>query len=149
MGISAIQVGTRIAAVYSERRTITAPDEHAPKEIMSFSTQQRPIVEGWVQGKVLHAFARWTVGKCPDPAHPAQHALATIFKTTVIKASRVLRDLTERCGWQGLFAFNQISELDLTFQGNSIAEGDTLVLCIRAYLNLLGICRIVYQSLND
>ncbi|POR33535.1 Acyl-CoA oxidase/dehydrogenase, central domain protein [Tolypocladium paradoxum] len=38
----------------------------------------------------------------------------------------------ERCGWQGLFAFNQISELALIFQGNSIAEGDTLVLCIRA-----------------
>ncbi|KAH7190355.1 hypothetical protein BKA60DRAFT_664333 [Fusarium oxysporum] len=86
MGISAIRVGTRIASLYSERRTITAPDGHSAMPIIGFSTQQRPIVEGWVQGK--------------------------------------------RCGWRGLFAFNQISELDLTFQGNSIAEGDTLVLCI-------------------
>ncbi|RKK70641.1 hypothetical protein BFJ71_g17655, partial [Fusarium oxysporum] len=62
MGISAIKVGTRVAAVYIERRTISAPDGPVPGEIMSFSTQQRPIVEGWVQGKVLHAFARWTIG---------------------------------------------------------------------------------------
>ncbi|KAF4419494.1 hypothetical protein F53441_14419 [Fusarium austroafricanum] len=75
---------------------------------------------------------------CPDPSHPTQHAIATIFKATVIKASRVLRELAERCGWRGLFAFNQISELDLTFQGNSIAEGDTLVLCIRLVSELLG-----------
>ncbi|KAL7754864.1 hypothetical protein ACKLNR_015204 [Fusarium oxysporum f. sp. zingiberi] len=138
MGISAIRVGTRIAALYSERRTITAPDGHSAMPIIGFSTQQRPIVEGWVQGRVLTAFAHWAVGMCPDPAHPTQHAIGTIFKATVIKASRVLGELAERCGWRGLFAFNQISELDLTFQGNSIAEGDTLVLCIRLVSELLG-----------
>ncbi|EXA29911.1 hypothetical protein FOVG_18663 [Fusarium oxysporum f. sp. pisi HDV247] len=138
MGISAIRVGTRIAALYSERRTITAPDGHSAMPTIGFSTQQRPIVEGWVQGKVLTAFAHWAVSMCPDPAHPTQHALGTIFKATVVKASRVLGELAERCGWRGLFAFNQISELDLTFQGNSIAEGDTLVLCIRLVSELLG-----------
>ncbi|SPJ75440.1 related to acyl-CoA oxidase [Fusarium torulosum] len=138
MGISAIKVGTRIASVYSERRTITAPDGHTPREIMSFSTQQRPIVEGWVQGKVLHAYAQWTIGMCPDLTNTVQHALATVFKATVMKASQILRPLAERCGWQGLFAYNQISELDLTFQGISIAEGDTLVLCIRFVSELLG-----------
>ncbi|EXL90109.1 hypothetical protein FOIG_16622 [Fusarium odoratissimum NRRL 54006] len=57
MGISAIRVGTHIAALYSERRTITAPDGHSAMPIIGFSTQQRPIIEGWVQGKVLTAFA--------------------------------------------------------------------------------------------
>ncbi|KAF6528547.1 hypothetical protein HZS61_008849 [Fusarium oxysporum f. sp. conglutinans] len=71
---------------------------------------------------------------CPDLSDPTQHALASIFKATVVKASQVLRPLAERCGWQGLFAYNQISELDLTFQGNAIAEGDTLVLCIHLYV---------------
>ncbi|TXB97782.1 hypothetical protein FocTR4_00016968 [Fusarium oxysporum f. sp. cubense] len=138
MGISAIKVGTRIAAVYSERRTIAAADGEEGKRIMAFSTQQHPIVEGWVQGKVLHAFAQWTIDMCPDLSDPTQHALASIFKATVVKASQVLRPLAERCGWQGLFAYNQISELDLTFQGNAIAEGDTLVLCIRFMSELLG-----------
>ncbi|KAF4331642.1 peroxisomal acyl-coenzyme A oxidase 3 [Fusarium beomiforme] len=143
MGISAIKVGTRIAAVYSERRTITAPDGPVPAEIMSFSTQQRrtqqrPIVEGWVQGKVLHAFARWTIGMCPNLSDATQHALAAIFKATVMKASQILRPLAERCGWQGLCTYNQISELDLTFQGISIAEGGTLVSCIYFMSELLG-----------
>ncbi|KAH7247695.1 uncharacterized protein BKA55DRAFT_595249 [Fusarium redolens] len=138
MGISAIKVSTRIAAVYSERRTITSTDGQAGKKIMSFTTQQHPIVEGWVHGKVLHAFAHWTIDMCPDLTDPMQHALATIFKATVVRASQVLRSLAERCGWQGLFAYNQISELDLTFHGNSIAEGDTLVLCIRFMSELLG-----------
>ncbi|KNB18623.1 hypothetical protein FOXG_16106 [Fusarium oxysporum f. sp. lycopersici 4287] len=104
MGISAIKVGTRVAAVYIERRTITAPDGPVPGEIMSFSTQQRPIVEGWVQGKVLHAFARWTIGMRPNLSDATQHALAAIFKAT----------------------------------GISIAEGDTLLLCIHFMSELLG-----------
>ncbi|KAH7183859.1 hypothetical protein BKA60DRAFT_602944 [Fusarium oxysporum] len=138
MGISAIKVGTRVAAVYIERRTISAPDGPVPEEIMSFSTQQRPIVEGWVQGKVLHAFARWTIGMRPNLSDATQHALVTIFKATVMKASQILRPLTERCGWQGLCAYNQISELDSTLQGISIAEGDTLLLCIHFMSELLG-----------
>ncbi|KAF5725245.1 acyl-coenzyme A oxidase 4 [Fusarium mundagurra] len=138
MGISAIKVGTRIAAVYSERRTIAAAKGEEGKRIMDFSTQQHPIVEGWVQEKVLHAFAHWAIDMCPDLSDPRQHALASIFKATVVKASQVRRHLSERCGWQGLFAYNQISELDLTFLGNAIAEGDTLVLCIRFMSELLG-----------
>ncbi|GKU16971.1 unnamed protein product [Fusarium langsethiae] len=138
MGISAIKVGTRVAAVYSERRTIASADGEGRKKIMSFTTQQLPIVEGWVQGKVLEAFAHWTIDMCPDLTDPMHHALAAIFKATVIRASQVLRPLGERCGWQGLFAFNQISELDLTFQGATIAEGDTLVLCIRFMSEVLG-----------
>ncbi|KAH6961685.1 acyl-CoA dehydrogenase/oxidase [Ilyonectria sp. MPI-CAGE-AT-0026] len=125
MGVSAIKVGTHIAGTYSQRRTITAPDGHTRVPIMSFSTQQRPIIEGW-------AFMN------ADHGPLARHALATIFKSTVIRASRILNELTERCGWQGLFAYNQISELALTFQGNAIAEGDTLVLCIRLVSELLG-----------
>ena len=66
-----------------------------------------------------------------------RHAVATVFKATVARASQVLLELTERCGWQGLFAYNQISELALTFQGNSIAESDTLVLCIRKLLDTI------------
>ncbi|KAI8710527.1 hypothetical protein NCS52_01569900 [Fusarium sp. LHS14.1] len=140
MGVSAIKVGTHIAGTYSQRRTITAPDGHTCLPIMSFSTQQRPIIEGWVQGKILELYARWTIKAFMNATHspPVRHALATIFKSTVVRGSRILNELTERCGWQGLFAYNQISELALTFQGNAIAEGDTLVLCIRLVSELLG-----------
>ncbi len=133
MGISAIKVGTHITALYSQRRMVASSNGHGRVPIMSFSTQQRPILNGWVYGIVLESYARWTVKEVMDPRHsqPVRHALATIFKTTITRASRVLNDLLERCGWQGLFSYNQISELALNFQGNYIAEGDTLVLCIR------------------
>ncbi|RSL42512.1 hypothetical protein CEP54_015459 [Fusarium duplospermum] len=140
MGVSAIKVGTHIAGTYSQRRTISGPDGNTRVPIMSFSTQHRPIIEGWVQGKILQLYARWTVKAFIDTAQtPAvRHALATIFKSTVVRASRILSELSERCGWQGLFAYNQISELALTFQGNAIAEGDILVLSIRLVSELLG-----------
>ncbi|KAI8710556.1 hypothetical protein NCS52_01555700 [Fusarium sp. LHS14.1] len=140
MGVSAIKVGTHVAGTYSQRRMVTAPDGRARLPIMSFSTQQRPIINGWVQGKILELYARWTIKEFTSATHspPVRHALATIFKSTVVRGSRVLNELAERCGWQGLFAYNQISELALTFQGNAIAEGDTLVLCIRLVSELLG-----------
>ncbi|KAF4950787.1 hypothetical protein FSARC_13084 [Fusarium sarcochroum] len=150
MGISAIKVGTRIASVYSERRTITAPDGHTPREIMSFSTQQHPIVEGWVQGKVLHAYAQWTIGMCPDLTDTVQHALATVFKATVMKASQILRPLAERCGWQGLFAYNQISfvsellgeKLDIPQAQNSMSRlaqrENELMLDMKSRLETIG-----------
>ncbi|KAH6879755.1 hypothetical protein B0T10DRAFT_582266 [Thelonectria olida] len=140
MGISAIRVGTHIAAAYSQRRMTASPDGQSRIPIMAFSTQQRPLIDGWVLGIVLDAYARRTTKAFTDPdlAPNVRHALAVVFKAAVIRSSSVLNSMLERCGWQGLFAFNQISELALTFQGNSIAEGDTLVLCIRLASELLG-----------
>jgi hypothetical protein len=116
-----------------------SPDGQSRIPIMAFSTQQRPLIDGWVLGIVLDAYARRTTKAFTDPdlAPNVRHALAVVFKTAVIRSSSVLNSMLERCGWQGLFAFNQISELALTFQGNSIAEGDTLVLCIRKSSQLL------------
>lgn len=133
VGLSFIKVATHIAALYSERRTVASPLGRGRVPILSFSTQQRPIVNAWAYSTVLEPYAKWTIKEFMNPTHspPVRHALATTFKATVTRASRVLNDLVERCGWQGLFGYNQISELALTFQGTFIAEGDTLVLCIR------------------
>lgn len=102
-GISAIRVGTHIAALYSQRRTVAAPSPNGRGRvsIMSFSTQQRPILDGWTHGIVLDAYARWTVKEFMNPrcSQPMRHAFATIFKATITRASRVLNDLSERCGW--------------------------------------------------
>ncbi len=135
MGVSFLKIATKIAAVYSQRRLITAAG-NAKVPILSFSTQQRPILRGLVDSIVLEVFARWTITQFMETSHKSnvRCGLATIFKSTVMRASRILPELSERCGWQGLFTYNQISELALTFQGNSIAEGDTLVLFIHKKL---------------
>ncbi|KAK4140589.1 acyl-CoA dehydrogenase/oxidase [Dichotomopilus funicola] len=138
--IPAIKLGTRITALYSQRRMVGAPNGRGHTPIISFSTQQRPIVEGWVQGTVLDSYARWTVKEFMSSAHSptVRHALGTIFKATTARASGILHELAERCGWQGLFPYNQVSELALSLQGVYIAEGDNLVLCIRLASELLG-----------
>lgn len=132
-GVAAIKVATQVAALYSRRRKVASPDGRERVSIMSFSTQQRPILDGWTSGIVMESYARWTVKEFMDPRHtpPVRHALATVFKATITRACRVLSELSERCGWQGLFAHNQIDELALDVPANSVAEGDILVLCIR------------------
>ncbi|KAK3291980.1 uncharacterized protein B0H64DRAFT_420171 [Chaetomium fimeti] len=139
-GISGFKVGTYIAALYSRRRTVASPNGRGRVPILSFSTQQRPILDAWAYGIVLEPYARWTVKQFMDPRHswPVRHGLATAFKTIMNRATRVLDDLAERCGWQGLFTHSQIGEMAMTFRGNYIAEGDTLVLCIRLASELLA-----------
>lgn len=136
MGVSSIKMASEITARYSQRRLTAGPTEHKRVPILSFSTQQRPILRGLVHGIVLDVYARWTINNFMNPDHSqlVRHAFATTFKASVVQASRHLHELSERCGWQGLFAYNQISELALTFQGNAVAEGDALVLCIRELL---------------
>ncbi|KAH6847171.1 hypothetical protein B0I37DRAFT_341176 [Chaetomium sp. MPI-CAGE-AT-0009] len=139
-GVAVLKVSTYIAAVYSQRRTVASPNGRGRVPILSFSTQQQPILDSWAYSIVLDSYARWTVKEFMDPEHswPVKHGLATAFKTTMSRATRVLDDLAERCGWQGLFTYNQIGEMAMNLRGNFVAEGDTLVLCIRLASELLA-----------
>ncbi|GKT88619.1 acyloxidase [Colletotrichum tofieldiae] len=136
MGVSAIRVAGCIAATYSQRRLV---GDVQKLPIIQFSTQQRPILKALAHGEVLHAYASWSVGEFMNPSHDVdvRRGIATVFKALVVRSSRLLSELAERCGWQGLYAHNQISELASTFQGNSVAEGDTLVISIRLASEIL------------
>lgn len=127
------QARTLPASCLGYATPVTAADGATRVPIFHFSTQQRPILLGLVRSTVLRTFAEWTIDQFCGKSLPGnvRQGLATVFKATVIRGAGLLTELFERCGWQGLFAYNQIIELALTFQGNSIAEGDTLVLCIR------------------
>ena len=131
MGVSALRAGTYIVAKYSQRRVVGAGPLRAP--IIDYSTQFRPIVKAWTYTVILEAYARWTIKAFMSSCEgsPEQHALATIFKVVAMRTPQILDELSERCGWQGLFDYNQIKELSLTIRGNVIAEGDCLVLSIR------------------
>ncbi|KAK2036499.1 hypothetical protein LZ31DRAFT_547466 [Colletotrichum somersetense] len=102
---------------------------------MQFSTQQRPIMKALAHGEVLYACDLWSVGEFMNPKHDAdvRRAIATASKALVVQSCRVLPELAERCGWQGLFGYNQISEIASSFRGNSVAEDDILVLSIRMF----------------
>ncbi|KAI0485119.1 acyl-CoA dehydrogenase/oxidase [Xylariaceae sp. FL0804] len=126
-----LRVSGCIAGRYSARRRVGAPE---PVPILSFSTQYGPIARILAHAAVFDKYAIEAtqffianVGK-PD----MQNVVAGAYKTTVLSyTQKALADLVERCGWQGLYAHNKISEFWLAEKGNSIAEGDFVVLCIR------------------
>lgn len=78
----------------------------------------------------------------PDTTAGVRRGLTSAFKALVVRSSRLPVELAERCGWQGLYAYDQISELASTFQGNSVAEGDTLVISIR--ISFMHFLRLTY-----
>lgn len=133
LGITAMKIAGSIAAVYSQRRQVGVGRGEMTMPILGFSTQQRPILKSLAHAEVLHAYAQWTIQEFMDTRLDLdiRRGLAATFKALVVRSSGVTTQIAERCGAQGLFTHNQLNEMALSFQGNSIAEGDTQVLCIR------------------
>lgn len=132
-----LRVSACVAGRYSIQRTVGAPK---PVSILSFSTQHGPIARALAHAAVFDKYAvesrRLFIENVKKPE--IQNVIAGTYKATVIDyTQRILSELVDRCGWQGLFAHNQISELWLAEKGNSIAEGDYVVLCIRLASEIL------------
>ncbi|CAI6101269.1 unnamed protein product [Clonostachys chloroleuca] len=132
-----LRISACVAGRFSIQRTVGAPK---PVSIMSFSTQHGPIARALAHAAVFDKYAvesrRLFIENVEKPE--IQNVIAGTYKSTVIDyTQRNLSELIDRCGWQGLFAHNQISELWLAEKGNSIAEGDYVVLCIRLASEIL------------
>ncbi|KAF6808256.1 hypothetical protein CSOJ01_07669 [Colletotrichum sojae] len=138
-GIAAMKIAGSIAAIYSQRRRVGVGRDGKTMPILGFSPQQRPILKALAHAEVLHAYAQWTIQEFMNTSRDldVRRGLAAAFKALVLRSAGVMTQLVERCGAQGLFAHNQINEMALFFQGNSIAEGDTQVLCIRPASEIL------------
>ncbi|KAK7926939.1 hypothetical protein PG985_003937 [Apiospora marii] len=127
-----LRVAGCIAGRYSAQRRVGAPPDAVP--ILSFSTQYGPIARIHAHAAVYDRYAveaqRMFIANAQKP--DMQNVVAGAYKATVLDyTQKALSELVDRCGWQGLFAHNQISEVWLAEKGNSIAEGDYVVLCIR------------------
>lgn len=133
LNVPALKAGVYLAYTFSQKRMVTNPASNAPVPILSFPTQYGPIISATAHASVMEATGRSAIGVFKEPGVPEllRHGMACLFKATATYATqRHLSELTERCGWRGMFAFNKISELQLAMKGNSIAEGDVTVLCI-------------------
>ena len=108
--IPILQIASHITFKYSERRMIGGPGgETIP--ILAFRTQQTPILYAVAQVYVLQALYKRAVETFMDGRVDARvrHAFATIFKAAAMRPCQNLHmALSERCGAQGLFAYNQI-----------------------------------------
>lgn len=132
------------------RRVVHSDGELVP--IFSFRTQQIPILTTIAQAFVLRAFHQHAIKLFADEEMSpfVRHGVATAFKAVVIRdLLSSTSALSERCGAQGLFGFNQLILYHVGFpiicciryqlislqdeiRGVAIAEGDVLVLSIRA-----------------
>lgn len=105
-----LQIASHIAYYYSIRRTIRNKNGTLTN-IISFPTQQLPVFTGVAQSYVLKAFSKHAVKHFVDPSlNPySKHGVATAYKAILCQHSKSSHlELSERCGAQGLFGYNQI-----------------------------------------
>ncbi|KAF9769306.1 hypothetical protein IL306_013290 [Fusarium sp. DS 682] len=127
-----------IAGRYSQKRTVASVGSPQRVPIITFSTQHRPILTALVCTSVFEAFGQELCRSMGEQEPRVWAGLACVFKQTISSATETLyNEIIDRCGWQGLYAHNQMIELAMALRGNSIAEGDKLVLCIRLVSELL------------
>ncbi|KAL4403552.1 hypothetical protein CABS03_15004 [Colletotrichum abscissum] len=86
MGVSALKVAGCITAMYSQRRQVGVGNHGRVVPIMSFSTQQRPILKTLAFVEVLHAYAEWTIKLFmnPDTTADVRRGLTPTFKALVV-----------------------------------------------------------------
>jgi alkylation response protein AidB-like acyl-CoA dehydrogenase len=132
--IPGLRQSALIAGTYSLRRHVAANTKMQEIPIITFSTQQRPILDALVQSWVYDAFAEEAIAMFKNNKlnMEVRHAVTVCFKTAICTDTQItINEIVDRCGWQGLFAYNGIVEFGMAMRGNSIAEGDFTVLCIR------------------
>ncbi|KAF5336296.1 hypothetical protein D9758_014488 [Tetrapyrgos nigripes] len=140
ISIPALKMGSYICYSYSCRRTVQS-HSGSSIPIISFPTQQLPIYAAAAQAYVLEAFSEYATNTFSDEDldFRVRHGIATCFKTVAVHAClQAQLSLSERCGAQGLFNYNQMTLFHSEMQGISIAEGDILVLCIRLASELVS-----------
>lgn len=139
LGVPALQIMSTICARYSMRRTVSS-NEEIQKPILSFRTQQVPILTALAQAYVMRALFDASIKLFIDASldFRVRHAIATATKSVMVcHTQKAALELGERCGAQGLFEINQISSIFNDFRGIAIAEGDLLVLSVRLATELL------------
>lgn len=103
LAIPALQIMSFIVARYSTRRMVR-DGEGLEKPILSFRTQQTPILISLAQSFVLDAMLKEVVPLFTDTSLDPRirHALATITKSVMVRHTQsAALELGERCGAQG------------------------------------------------
>ncbi|KAF8590341.1 acyl-CoA dehydrogenase NM domain-like protein [Ramaria rubella] len=137
--IPCLKLATYVTGMYSLRRTVGQPNG-TRQPIISFRTQQKPVLLALAQISCLEAFGLEAIQMFKDPSLDirVRDGVAACFKSVAIKhGQESMYSLAERTGAQGLFNYNHVIEMQIELRGASIAEGDTLALCIRLAAELL------------
>lgn len=113
--IPGLKCATFITGKYSLRRMVHGPDGLL-KPIISFRTQQLPVLHALAECAVMEPFANWITARFSDDSldFSVRHGLAVIFKGAVLQyTQKSFANLLERCGAQGVFIHNQLAEMEV------------------------------------
>ncbi|EKM52307.1 uncharacterized protein PHACADRAFT_164229 [Phanerochaete carnosa HHB-10118-sp] len=139
--VPGLKIAAFIAAKYSAGRCVAGPTG-SPISLISFRTQQLPILHSLAQGFALEALYRrataWVSAMTPVEDINLRNAICAIVKATMIGHwRRTGVTVADRCGAQGTFDYNQLMPMEMELRGVAISEGDVLVLCLRLAPELL------------
>jgi alkylation response protein AidB-like acyl-CoA dehydrogenase len=133
VAIPDLQISSYIAARYFQRRHVTSVYGN-PVPILSYRTQQLPLLHAIAQAFVLKALYKWSIEQFMDKNLDirVRHGVAACCKAVMVQHAQLANCvLSERMGAQGLFEYNRLSNLYSELRGVGIAEGDILGLSMR------------------
>jgi acyl-CoA oxidase len=116
IAVPAMKIASTIAYRYSCRREVGI--EGARRSILSFRTQQLPVFYAVAIAGVHETFAKWATPLFSDSGLDmrVRHAIATCAKAVMVSSHQSMNLLlSDRCGAQGLFDFNQITGFHVSF----------------------------------
>jgi len=130
--IPSLQLVTYIVGKYSLRRTVHGPGK-TQIPIISFRTQQLPILHAVAQLSVMEPFARQIISWFKDPSFKSEvrHGFVVILKAVFLHYAQCsIPQLVERCGAQGLFQHNQICDADVSYKSQNLSSPRNIPLLI-------------------
>jgi len=113
IGIPFLQMSSYISGRYFQRRHVTGV-HGKPVPIISYRTQQLPLLTAISQVFVLKALLKWAVKQFMDKDLDvrARHGVAACCKAVMIQHVQLSTvSLSERLGAQGLFEYNRLSNI--------------------------------------
>ena len=112
MALTSLKMAVNVAGRYSQRRKVTDAFTGSQTPIISFSTQQYPILSSLAQAIVFESLTKKAITMFTDKSRSlaTRHCIAAIAKVTLVKhCCASLISLGDRCGAQGVFEVNQFS----------------------------------------
>jgi acyl-CoA oxidase len=116
IAVPSLKILSTIAYRYSKRREIGTLENRQP--IWSFRTQQLPIISAIATAGILEAFTNWATTVFADSSLDMRirHAVATCTKAVLVSSHQTMNQLvSDRCGAQGLFEYNQMATQHVNF----------------------------------
>lgn len=112
MALTSLKMAVYVAGRYSQRRNVTDAFTGSQTPIISFPTQQYPILSSLAQAIVFESLTKKAIALFTDKSKSlgARHCIAAVAKVTLVKhCCASLISLGDRCGAQGVFEVNQFS----------------------------------------